>query len=558
MVKILIPGLTVKHLQRYSRVIGVLSHYGFGEFLGQIRVWRYINIDRKIFHRKSELAQLSSPERLRLALEELGPTFVKLGQMISTRPDVLPPDFIKELEKLQNRVAPMPIEKARQIIENELKKPIPELFSSFDDKPLAAASLAQVHRAILNGEEVVIKVQRPEIDRIIDVDLDILHNLAVLMERYLPGAYVINPVGLVKEFSENIKRELDFRLEANNMRRFGLNFADTPWVHVPKVYPDNCCTRRIIIMEYIDGIYISEIDRLKTEGYDLKLIAKRGAEIGFRSTLEHGFFHADPHPGNLIILPENGICLLDYGMMGTLSDRYRERLGKLIYCIVSGDEKRTARALLGLMESNVVIDAETLESEVSGIIQRFANLTISDIQLGSMLFKLLRLLREHHVRFPVHLIWLSKSITTIEDVAHKLDPDFDILKNAKPYSRRFFIKSLNPLRRSRESLLTAVDSLELLNDLPYDISVILDQLKKGRVKIEFEHIGLEPIRKTINLVANRLALTLVISALLIASALIVFAGISPKLGDISIIGLAGFVLAVMLSAGLLISMLFRK
>ena len=332
----------------------------------------------------------------------------------------------------------MPTEVARQIIESELKKPISEIFSSFDDQPLAAASLAQVHRATIKGEEVVIKVQRPNITQVIEVDLDIMHNLAVLMERYLHSTYVINPVGLVKEFSEHIKKELDFRVEANNMRRFAQNFADTPWVHVPRVYPENYCTQRVLTMEYIDGIYISDIDRLKQEGYDLNLIARRGADIGFRSTLEYGFFHADPHPGNLVIMPGNVICLLDYGMMGTLSNRFRERLGRMIYYIVNNDEKRTARALLGLMESKEVIDAETLEVDVSNVIQEYSHLPLRDIQLGSMLFKLLRLLREHRVRFPTHLLWLSKAITPIEDAAHKLDPNFNILKSAKPYARPSF------------------------------------------------------------------------------------------------------------------------
>jgi ubiquinone biosynthesis protein len=558
MPKILTPGLALKHLRRYRQVVGVLSHYGFSEFFDQIRIWRYVHIDKKLLHRKGELAQLSSPERLRLALESLGPTFVKLGQMISTRPDILPRSYIAELEKLQNRVAPIPVEAVKKVIESELQKPISEVYSSFDDQPIAAASLAQVHRATLKNEEVVIKVQRPDITRTIEVDLDIMHSLAVLMERYIHSTYVINPVGLVRELSENIKRELDFRQEAANMRRFSLNFADTPWVHVPKVYPDSYCTHRILTMEYINGIYISDIERLKREGYNLKLIARRGAEMGFRSALEHGFFHADPHPGNLVILPDNKICLLDYGMMGNLSARYRERLGRLIYCIVSGDEKRTSRALVGLMESTEVVDAESLEAEVSDIIQHFEHLTLADIQLGGMLFKLLRLLREHHVRFPIHLIWLSKALTSIEEVAHKLDPEFEILKNAKPFAKRYFLRNFDLKRRSRESLFAALDSFELLKDLPYDASVVLDQLKKGRVKIEFEHIGLEPIRKTLPLVANRLALALVISALVIASALIVFAGVSPKIGDISIIGIVGFFGAAILAVGLLVSMILRK
>jgi ubiquinone biosynthesis protein len=558
MPRIIRPDLAFKQMQRYRQVVAVFTRYGFGEFLGLIRIWEYINIEKKFLHRERQLETLSIPQRLRLALEELGPTFVKLGQMLSTRPDIVPHNFIVELEKLQNRVAPIPTEIARRVIESELKKPISEIFSSFDDQPLAAASLAQVHRASRNGSDLVVKVQRPNITQVIEVDLEIMHNLAALMERYLHGTYVINPVGLVREFAENIKRELDFRIEAVNMRRFAQNFAGTAWVHVPAVYSDPGYTQRVLIMEYVEGIFISDLDRLRREGYDLKRIARHGADIGFRSTLEHGFFHADPHPGNLIILPGNVICLLDYGMMGTLSNRFRERLGRMIYYIINNDEKRTARALLGLMESSQVIDAETLEVQVSNIIQEYAHLALREIQLGNMLFKLLRLLAEHHVRFPTHLIWLSKAITTVEDVAHKLDPDFDMLEYAKPYARRFIIRNLNPANQTREAFLTALDSFDLLRDLPYDAGVILDQLKKGRVKIEFEHIGLEPIRKTITRVTNRLGGTIVLAAVLVASSLIVVADLPPKVGEVPIIGIAGFGISLILAVVLLIAAIFDR
>ena len=558
MPRIIRPDLAFKQMQRYRQVVAVFTRYGFGEFLGLIRIWEYINIEKKFLHRERQLETLSIPQRLRLALEELGPTFVKLGQMLSTRPDIVPHNFIVELEKLQNRVAPIPTEIARRVIESELKKPISEIFSSFDDQPLAAASLAQVHRASRNGSDLVVKVQRPNITQVIEVDLEIMHNLAALMERYLHGTYVINPVGLVREFAENIKRELDFRIEAVNMRRFAQNFAGTAWVHVPAVYPDPGYTQRVLIMEYVEGIFISDLDRLRREGYDLKRIARHGADIGFRSTLEHGFFHADPHPGNLIIQPGNVICLLDYGMMGTLSNRFRERLGRMIYYIINNDEKRTARALLGLMESSQVIDAETLEVQVSNIIQEYAHLALREIQLGNMLFKLLRLLAEHHVRFPTHLIWLSKAITTVEDVAHKLDPDFDMLEYAKPYARRFIIRNLNPANQTREAFLTALDSFDLLRDLPYDAGVILDQLKKGRVKIEFEHIGLEPIRKTITRVTNRLGGTIVLAAVLVASSLIVVADLPPKVGEVPIIGIAGFGISLILAVVLLIAAIFDR
>jgi ubiquinone biosynthesis protein len=558
MPRIITPRLAIKHVQRYRQVVSILTKYGFGEFFGQIRFWEYINIEKRLLHRNREFGGLTTAQRMRLAIQELGPTFVKMGQMLSTRPDILPHSFIRELEKLQDQVAPMPDDIARQTIESELRRPIAEIFTTFDDHPLAAASLGQVHRATLGQEEVVVKVQRPNITQMIEVDLDVMRTLAFLMERYLHGTYVINPVALVREFTENIRRELDFRVEANNMRRFAHNFSGIAYMHVPRLYPDLAATQKVLVMEYIRGIHVSDIERLKREGYDLKLIARHGADIGIRSILDYGFFHADPHPGNIVILPGNVVCLLDYGMMGTLSTRYRDRLGKLIFYIVSNDEKRTARALLQLMESSQVIDAESLEASVAGIIQEYAHLTLQEIQLGNMLFKLLHLLGDYHVRFPTHLIWLSKAFTTVEDVAHRIDPDFEMLEFARPYVRKFFLNSFNPVRQAREAVLTGMDSLELIKDLPYDLGVILDQLKKGRVKIEFEHIGLEPLRRTLNRTTNRLAGTMVLAALLIASALIIVAGVPPKAGEIPVLGIIGFGLAAMLAVALAISMLIER
>ncbi len=557
MPRIITPGLAYKHLRRYRQVVGILTKYGFGEFFGQIRFWEYVNIEKKLLHREHKFEQLSTAQRLRQALEDLGPTFVKLGQMLSTRPDIVPQNIIVELEKLQNRVAPMPTGVAIQVVESELKKPISEICDSFDATPLAAASLAQVHRASIKGKEVVFKIQRPHITEVIDVDLDIMQNLAVLMDRYLQSLYVINPVGLVREFSENIRREVDFRLEANNMRRFAHNFANTPWVHVPEVFPEHCCTRRVLIMEYIEGINISDIERLEQEGYDLKLLARRGSDISFRSALEHGFFHADPHPGNLLILPGDILCLLDYGMMGRLSTRYRERMGKLLYFMAENDEARTARALLSLIESNEVIDAETLEVDVSLIIQEFSQTTLSEVRLGNVFLRLLQLLQRHNARFPTHLIWLFKSIATLEDVARRLDPEFELVQAARPYSRRLVLKDFNPVHQTRQAYLSIVDSLNFLKDLPYDASIVLDQLKKGRVKIEFEHVGLEPLRKTLHQVTHHIALTLLLAALLISSSLMVLSGVPPLIGSIPVLGVVGFGLSTILAIILIISLLIR-
>jgi ubiquinone biosynthesis protein len=403
----------------------------------------------------------------------------------------------------------------------------------------------------------VIKVQRPNVAQIIAIDLDIMRDLAVLMERYLKGLYVLNPTGVVKEFTDNIRRELDFRIEANNMRRFARNFADTPWVHVPRIFEEHCCNQKILIMEYIDGIQISDLGRLQKEGYDIKLVAQRGVDVSFRSALEHGFFHADPHPGNLLVLPDNVLCLLDFGMMGTLSVRYRERLGKLLYFMSNGDEKRTARALLQLIETTEVVDAETLELDVANIIQEFSGTNISEAHLGNMFFRLLRLLQQRRARFPVHMVWLFKSIATLEDLARKMDPGFQLIRAARPYARRLILKDLNPLHQSQETYFSALDSLNFLRDLPYDAGIVLDQLKKGRVKIEFEHLGLEPLRQTLHQITHHIALTLLLAAVLISSAIIVLAGVPPLVGSMPIIGLVGFCISGVLAVLVIISLLIR-
>jgi ubiquinone biosynthesis protein len=556
MQRLITPRIAFKRLKRFQQVINVLVRYGFGEAMTRIRVWESVNFERRILRREPKLPELTAPQRLRLALEELGPTFIKLGQMLSTRPDLVPPEIIVELKKLQTSVHFIPVNTIKSIIESELDRPISELFESFDDTPLAAASLAQVHRAVLEGEQVVLKVQRPDIAEITEVDVDIMRSVARLVERYSPKLYLINAVGLVEEFAQQIKKELDFRMEADNMRRFAQNFARDETIHIPDVYPE-LCTKCVITMEYLDGINISDTQRFIDEGYNLRLIAKRGAALAFKATFQHGFFHADPHPGNIFVLPSNVIGLVDFGMMAILSLRDRERLSKLVYFISIRDEKRVSRALNELMESEDVIPAEDLEPAISAIIKEYGDIPVRELRLAGMLFAMMQAIMTHGGRLRPQLIWVTKSIATQENIARSLNADFNIMNLGRPHALKVLTQKLNPLRQPYEFYYWLIDTLDLARDLPYDIGVILREFRKGRLKIEFEHVGLEPIRRTMDRVANRTSLTIIIAGLLLSSSVIVLAKVPPFVGEIPLVGFIGYIIAVILGFMLVVSIMRR-
>ncbi len=557
--KIGMIGRTYRHIQRYRQILTVLFKYGFGDLVDTLKIEQYLEIGLQMISRKrrEKMETLTRAERVRMAMEELGPTFIKMGQILSTRPDLLPVEFILELEKLQDHVPPFEYTQVEMIIETELGTQLDNILKDFEEAPLASASIGQVHRARLaDGEEVVVKIQRPDIRKTVEVDLEIMLHLATLMERHLEGWEIQRPTKIVEEFAQTLEKELDYTIETSHMERFAMQFLNDSNVYVPKVYRD-ASTSRILTMEYIDGIKASEIALLEEADLDRREIARRGLDLIMKQIFVHGFFHADPHPGNIFILPDNVICYLDFGMMGRIGRESRENFADLVMNIVRRDERKITEALLRLTVSEEEPDRHTLERSVSEFIDLHFNRPLKELDLGKLLHQLLDMVAKHRLSVPPDLFLMIKALSTVEGLGRLLNPDFDVTEQAAPFVRRIQMDRLHPKRIAGDFFDSGTELLHLIKEIPGEVRKILRQARQGKIKIEFEHRGLESMLSTHDRISNRLAFAIVLAALIIGSALIVLSGIPPKWHEIPVIGLAGFMFAGVMGFWLLVSILRR-
>jgi ubiquinone biosynthesis protein len=438
----------IRSLRRYRQVLGVLIKYGFGHIVEQLNIQYLRRATPRVAMRN--IGRLGGPVRLRLAMEELGPTFIKLGQLLSTRPDILPDDFIKELSKLQDTVPPVDTATIMGQIEQELGQPVAQLFAEISTEPLAAASIAQVHRGRLqSGEPVVVKVRRPGIGQIIRTDIDILMSLARLVERHLPKGEYYNPTGLVREFRRTISREMSFSREGHTIDRFRENFRNDPSVYIPMVYHD-LCGETVLTMEYIDGIKVSDFDRLIAAGYDLKVIAENGANAVLKQVLVHGFFHGDPHPGNIFVLPNNTVCFLDYGMVGRLDRELKIRVAELLSSILDRDVDRMITELVYSGELIEDIRLPELRLALGNFIDDYYEIPLHEINAGKLLTELVELLVQYRIPFSPDLLLLAKALITIEGIGRRLDPEFNMVGHLKPFMARLMMEKSSPANLSRE------------------------------------------------------------------------------------------------------------
>ncbi|RLC23920.1 MAG: AarF/ABC1/UbiB kinase family protein [Deltaproteobacteria bacterium] len=557
--KIGVIGRTYRHLNRYRKILRVLFRYGFGDLVDTLKIEQYLEIGLQVISRKrrEKIEKLSRPERVRMALEELGPTFIKLGQILSTRPDLIPVAYVEELSKLQDQTSPVPYGEIREIVRAETGKFPEDLFASFEPVPLAAASIGQVHRATLEGgENVVVKIQRPGIRKLIEVDLEIMLHLAGLMERHLEGFEIQRPTRIVEEFARTLEKEIDYRVEAAHMARFSRQFADDDSIYVPGIF-EELTTRRMLTTEFIDGIKASRIDTLRERGYDLTKIMQRGVDAVMKQVFVHGFFHADPHPGNILILPENVVCFIDFGMMGRITGREREDFSDFLVQVVRGDERKAADAAMRLSHYDREPDRERLERDLLEAMETHLYHPVEKLRIGKLLQRLLEIFTRHSLSLKPDLFLTMKALATLEGLARTLDPDFNIMEHARPFVRRIRSGRFSPGHVADDVLETGAELYTLIKEVPSELRAILKQAKEGKIRIEFEHMGLEPVLFTHDRTSNRIAFAIVLAALIIGSSLIALSDIPPKWHDIPIIGLAGFIIAGVMGFWLLLSILRR-
>ena len=550
-------GRTYRHLNRYQRILRVLFKYGFNDLVDRLHIDQYLESGLQMINRKprEQIARLSRPERLRLVFEELGPTFIKLGQLLSTRPDLIPAEYLDELARLQDEVPPFSLAEVHAIFREELGRSPDEVFHYFDAEPLAAASIGQVHRARLDsGAEVVVKVQRPDIENVIAVDLEILAHLAGLMEQYLEEVQGHRPTAIVQEFARSLSREIDFAIELANVQRFARQFKSNAAIHVPLVYPE-LSTPRVLVMEYVLGIKASMAGQLREQGYDLPLIAERGATLVMEQIFVHGFFHADPHPGNLFILPDNVVCFIDFGQMGRLSRKDREDFTDLVLDLVAGDERTVVEGVLKVTVQLGEVDRESLARDLGGLVDLYLYRPLGELEAGRILQDLLDLVTRHKLTFKPAFYQMMKALSTVEGVGLMLDPKLELIRLARPFMRRIRLERMRPARLAEEIARTGSGYLQLLRELPEELRTILRQLRGGRMRLEFEHRGLQALGAALDRVSNRIAFAIVLAALIVGSSLIVLSDIPPHWHDIPVIGLLGFLVAGIMGFWLLLSII---
>lgn len=503
-------GKRIRHLQRYQEIINAFIRNGFTYFVKNLGLLEMFSSRKKWSSEEQASQQKSLGERVRNFLEDLGPSFVKLGQLASTRPDLFPEEVIKELEKLQDGVPPFPFSDVQKIIEAELGQPINDLFLSFDEQPLAAASIGQVHRAVLHdNHHVAIKVQRPNIQGIFETDLEIIYDLARLAESRFTWAANHQICDLVHELSESLKKELDYENEARNAEKLARNFSDDDTLFVPSIYWEYT-TRKVLTMDFVEGIKINDVKQLSESTYDRKEIAKQFANIILKQVLMDGYFHGDPHPGNVIVLRDGHIALIDFGLMGKLDPHLKYQFASLVIAIQRQSTDGVIRALSQMDLIPVDADMAKLRSDIDDLSDKYYRVALSEIRIGEALNDLFSIAYEHSIQFPADFTLLGKTMLTMEGIVERLDPNLNIMKLADPFGKQLLKERYDPKNIAQRMWTNTTEAAEEIIKFPKNLRELTTFIKKGKLRFEVTIPQLDLFLAKIDKIGNRLSYSIVL------------------------------------------------
>ncbi|RJQ17936.1 MAG: AarF/ABC1/UbiB kinase family protein [Nitrospiraceae bacterium] len=552
---------TYKNIKRIRHIVNVFLRHGFGQFIERVNLQRFVPLSKrfKFFSKWEKVEKHTIPERLRMAFSGLGPSFIKLAQILSSRPDLITGEYAEEFKKLQDKVPPFSSEKAVQIIESELRVNLEDVFSDFDEIPVAAASIAQVHYATLKtGEKVIVKVQRPDIRQIIQDDLTILSAIARLMVKYIPESRLFDPEGIVNEFSKTVRKELDFVAEAKNAQRFKRSFTGDQDICIPTIY-SHLLTEKVIVMERFEGVRIDDIGGIDALGINRRELAQKGVNAYFKMIFEDGFFHADPHPGNIFVMPDGKIGLMDFGIVGWLAPDIMESIAGAFLALYKRkfDDLIDAYLELGVVAGDVDIEEfrRELKADLVEILEPLYDLTISEVNFPEYLELLTHLVIKHGLKVPSELMLINKTILILDNIGRQLDPGFNAVTAAAPYAAKLVKRRLSPksiFEKTKDNLL---DMHHMLLDMPKQINRLLRKSLRDEVGININPIGMDKLIRDIDRSSNRLAFSIIVAAIIVGSSVLIQSNVGGKILGMPTVGAIGFLVAFVLGLGLLISII---
>ena len=523
----------MQHLRRYREIIFVFIKYGFGAIIDNIGILKHINVRRKILKQTNDenIAKLSRGERLRLALEELGPTFIKMGQILSTRSDILPKDIIKELEKLQDKAPAFSFDEVKSVIQNEFGESLEEAYAEFEPTPLAAASIAQVHKALLwSGKTVVVKVQRPGIEKIIAQDMRILEDIAKFVDNHTKYGKIYNFTKMVEDFKKRLEEELDFRIEGENAEKFKKNFLKDKKVKIPSIIWTHT-TRRVLTMEYIDGIPLNDFNAIDEAGLDRGAIARNLAKSVLNQILRDGFFHGDPHPGNIMVLEDGTIAFLDFGMVGSLSPERKRQFSKMLLGIVYKNSRMIIESIIDLNAMTLNVNMKKLEKDINNLRDRYVEIPLEKLKVGEVLNGIFDLVFSYNIVIPNEFNMLAKSLITVEGIVEKLDPKISVLEVAKPIAKQLIPRMFSTQHMKEEIINATMDYSRLIKELPSFLLNFLRKTEEENYAVELKIRDIENLEKRVDKVFNRLSTSIILLALsIVIAGILIGSGMSANAG----------------------------